>query len=93
MAGLEPTRDSKPPVFVPPMSLSDFGLFFRSTKNICFRPKTWLSVSRKEACLGASHHLSSTTQGSTRRSDESQRRSGTTSLTLSFREGVGIGPL
>jgi len=93
MAGLEPTRVFKFLVFVALMSLSDFGPFFRSTKKIFFCPKTWLSVSRKEAHLPASHQRSSTTQGSTRCSDESQRRSGTTSLALSLNEAEGMGPL
>ena len=93
MAGLEPTRVFKFPVSLALMSLSDFGPFFRSTKKIFFCPKTRLSVSRKEAHLPASHQRSSTTQGSTRCSEESQRRSGKTSLALSLDEAVGIGPL
>jgi len=93
MAGLEPTRVSKFLVFVALMSLSDFRPFFRSTKKIFFCPKTRLSVSRNEAHLPASHQRSSTTQGSTRCSEESQRRSGKTSLTLSLKKAVGMGPL
>ena len=93
MAGLEPTRVFKFLVFVALMSLSDFGPFFRSTKKIFFCPKTRLSVSRKEAHLPASHQRSSTTQGSTRCSEESQRRSGKTSLLVSLNEAVGMGPL
>jgi len=93
MAGLEPTRVFKFPVFVALVSLSDFGPFFRSIKKIFFCPKTRLSVSRKEAHLPASHQRSSTTQGSTRCSDESQQRSGKISLALSLNEDVGMGPL
>ena len=93
MAGLEPTRVFKFLVSVALMSLSDFGPFFRSTKKIFFCPKTRLSVSRNEAHLPASHHRSSTTQGCTRCSEESQRRSGKTSLTLSLNEAMGMGPL
>ena len=93
MAGLEPTRVFKFLVSVALMSLSDFGPFFRSTKKIFFCPKTRLSVSRNEAHLPASHQRSSTTQGCTRCSEESQRRSGKTSLTPSLNEAVGMGPL
>ena len=93
MAGLEPTRVFKFPVSLALMSLSDFGPFFRSTKKIFFCPKTRLSVSRKEAHVPASHQRSSTTQGSTRGSEESQRRSGKTSLAISLIEAVGMGPL
>ena len=93
MAGLEPTRVFKFPVSLALMSLSDFGPFFRSTKKIFFCPKTRLSVSRKEAHVPASHQRSSTTQGSTRCSEESQRRSGKTSLAISLIEAVGMGPL
>ena len=93
MAGLEPTRVFKFPVSLALMSLSDFGPFFRSTKKIFFCPKTRLSVSRKEAHLPASHQRSSTTHGSTRCSEESQRRSGMISLVVEPGEDVGIGPL
>merc|ERR1719189_839079 len=93
MAGLEPTGVFNFPVFVALMSLSDFGPFFRSTKKIFFCPKTRLSVSRKEAHLPASHQRSSTTQGSTRGSEGSQRRSGKTSLALVLNEAVRMGPL
>jgi len=93
MAGLEPTGVFKFLVFVALMSLSDCRPFLRSTKKIFFCPKTRLSVSRKEAHLPASHQRSSTTQGSTRCSEESQRRSGKTSLLVSLNEAVGMGPL